>query len=237
MQEEFKKYVQNFDLNEEKIELKYAHSLRVQKLCENIAKSEGLAEEDIQLSSVIGLLHDYGRFNQWNEYKTFNDNISIDHGDYAVKKLFDENEITKYYKNKKKYNIIYEAIKYHNKYEVEENVESRIICNIIRDADKIDILEMYKNGELKASSEGEISKKVDENFYSHKQAYNSDMNSKADILLRTLCLVYNLNFRYSFKYLNENKIIESIYNNLENKEKMSKYFEEINKYIESKTGD
>ena len=237
MEEEFKKFVQKFDLNVKMIKLKYNHSLRVQKLCEEIAKSEKLSNKNIKIASTIGLLHDYGRFYQWKKYQTYNDIESIDHADYAVQKLFDNGEIKKYYQNEEDYKTIYEAIKNHNKYEVDKNVEFKTMCNIIRDADKLEIIEMYKKGELIAFNEGEISEKVKESFYNHTQVNNYDVNSKADALLRTICLIYNLNFKYSFKYVKENKILDGIFNKIENKEIIKPYFNEIKKYVERKAGE
>ena len=143
MNEQFNIFMKKFNLNDKSIKKKYDHSLRVQKKCEEIAISKKYNKEKYTLASLIGLLHDYGRFYQWDKYKTFTDKDSIDHGDYAVKKLFEENEIIDFYKNKNNYIIIYESIKYHNKYEVPKEVQSKEMCNLIRDADKLDILYMY----------------------------------------------------------------------------------------------
>lgn len=237
MNEQFEIFIKQFDLNEKNIKKKYDHSLRVQKICEALATSENYNKENYTLASLIGLLHDYGRFYQWQKYKTYEDKDSIDHGDYAVERLFENNEIKKFYNNKNNYNLIYEAIKYHNKYEVPKTVESKELCNIIRDADKLDILYMYTIGELTLREQGEISDEVKEIFYSHKLLDNKYINSNVDITIRTLCLIYELNFNYSYKYLKENQIIEKMYNKLKNKEKLKPYFEEINRYIERKTGD
>ena len=62
MEEIFKTYVEMFDMNEPMIKLKYNHSLRVKDQCIKIAKSEKLDKKQIELAKLIGLLHDYGRF-------------------------------------------------------------------------------------------------------------------------------------------------------------------------------
>lgn len=237
MNEQFNIFIKNFDTKDENIKRKYNHSLRVQKICEKIAKTEKYTEENYELASLIGLLHDYGRFYQWQKYQTYEDEKSIDHGDYAVERLFKNNEIKNFCSNKKYYNIIYETIKYHNKYEVPQNVESKEMCNLIRDADKLDILYMYTIGELELKEEGQVSDKVKEVFYSHKLLNNRYINSKIDITIRTLCLIYELNFNYSYQYLKDNKIIEKINQKAKDKEKLKPYIEEIKKYIERKTGD
>ena len=42
------------------------------------------SSEDVEIIMLIGLLHDYSRFEQWCKYNTFSDINSIDHGDLAV---------------------------------------------------------------------------------------------------------------------------------------------------------
>jgi len=86
---QFDNHVYKYDMDDTKIKLKYYHSYRVMQLCREIAESEKLNEEDTYLATVIGLLHDYARFEQWDKYKTFSDINSIDHGDLGVQLLFD----------------------------------------------------------------------------------------------------------------------------------------------------
>ena len=96
IEEEFKKYVSKFDLNDDSVSRKYYHSLRVMDKARKIAESIELSEEYINIATIVGLLHDYGRFEQWKRYHTFADGKSIDHGDLGVEILFDEKEIEKY---------------------------------------------------------------------------------------------------------------------------------------------
>ena len=91
----FKEYVSNYNLQDGKIALKVAHILRVSELSKKIATSLNLSEEDIKLAELIGLLHDIGRFEQVRKYNTFIDKISINHGEYGVKILFEDNLIEK----------------------------------------------------------------------------------------------------------------------------------------------
>lgn len=86
----FEKYVEKYNPEDEKIKLKKEHIQRVAKVAEEIAKSENLTDEDIDLAWLIGLLHDIGRFEQIRRYHTFNDGKSINHAEMGVKILFDE---------------------------------------------------------------------------------------------------------------------------------------------------
>ena len=141
MLKEFKKYIEQFG-KDENIKLKFQHSLRVKKNCVELGKQLNFNDKDIKAIEVIWLLHDYGRFEQRKEYHTFYDSISIDHWDLAVKLLFDNNEIGKYYPHEDDYNDIYIAIKYHNKLNIPNNLTKRqkIFLEVIKDADKRDIL-------------------------------------------------------------------------------------------------
>ena len=159
----FKKYVEKYNMNDKSIMLKYLHSLRVMDLCYNIAQDNNLNKEDTDLVTLIGLLHDYGRFEQWKNYKTYSDKNSIDHADLAIKKLFDNDEIIDYCTNKDYYEIIYDAIKYHNKYSYPEALSDRnkLFTKIIRDADKLDIFYLMTiNTELMPTDKKTINKKI-----------------------------------------------------------------------------
>ena len=50
---QFTRYVQGFDQKEEGVRLKYAHSLRVSGLCEQIALSLDLSQDDVDLASSM----------------------------------------------------------------------------------------------------------------------------------------------------------------------------------------
>lgn len=140
----FNDYVKSFDLSNDKIKNKYDHSFRVMKRAEEIAISLNLNEEDIHVATLAGLLHDIGRFNQVKYYDTFEDKKSFDHGDEGYRVL--ETEIKKYTDNEKEASIVLLTTKYYNKYKVEETDEkTKMFCNIVRDADKLDIMETQCN--------------------------------------------------------------------------------------------
>ena len=96
--------------------MKQEHSIRVMEISKQIAQGLNLNEEQVKVATLIGLLHDVARFEQFTKYRTFNDNESIDHGDYGVAIL--EKDIRKYIKTDKYDPIIKKAVK--NKTEKEE---------------------------------------------------------------------------------------------------------------------
>ena len=152
--EEFIKYTENFNTKDENIERKQQHSLRVMKIAEQIATNLKLNEEQIQLATLIGLLHDIGRFKQYTDIGLENNLEGFDHGDYGAKVLFEEGIIRKFIETNKYDEIIKKSIKNHNKFSIETALtqEELLFAKLIRDADKIDILYesidiYYKNNE------------------------------------------------------------------------------------------
>lgn len=139
--QEFKRYVENYNPKDEKIKIKINHIERVAEISKKIAQNLKLSEEEIQLAELIGLLHDIGRFEQIRLYNTFNDKDSINHGEFAVKILFEDGLIRKFIETDKYDKIIKLAIVNHNRTYIEEGLTERELLHakIIRDADKTDI--------------------------------------------------------------------------------------------------
>lgn len=235
--EEFKKHYENYDIEETAIKRKYYHSLRVMDLSILIAKYLGLNNKDITLASFIGLLHDYARFEQWTKYKTYSDKDSIDHGDLAVKRLFEDNEIINYDLDVNDYEIVYNAIKYHNKIAIPYSLDNRIklFCKIIRDADKLDIFYLRTNKSF-VKEGGDISLKIENDFFNEQSINKMDVMSYNDEIISVLAMIYDLNFDYSYEYLDKSQLIWKMYSVLEDKKRFEKYFDYIDKYIKRRMG-
>lgn len=140
-------YANNFDVNKKEIKRKINHSLRVSKLCKSIALDLNLADDLIYLAEFIGLVHDIGRFVQWEKYQTFDDLKSEDHALLGLQVLFKNKEINRFKIDHKWDKTIYSAIKNHNQYEIADETKDidLLMSKILRDADKTDILYMVKN--------------------------------------------------------------------------------------------
>lgn len=138
----FEDYVRSYDFNDERIALKYKHSYMVAQICEEIATDIGLGEYDIYVSWVIGLLHDIGRFEQLTNYNTYDDNydVAVDHAKLGERILRDHDGLRECF-SKEYYDLILKAVYCHNVYELNEDMYEKelLFCNIIRDADKLDI--------------------------------------------------------------------------------------------------
>ena len=236
--EEFLIYTKNFDLSNENIKRKQLHSLRVMQISEEIAKNLNLKKEDVELAKLIGLLHDVARFEQYTKYQTYNDSISFDHGDYALKIL--EKDIRKYIQTDEFDEIIKKAIKNHNKYKIEEGLNSKeeLFAKIIRDADKIDIL--YESGEIfwkgleKEIEESKISEEILKSIKEKRLVKRSkDLKyTKVDSVVVNIAFIFDLNFTISYKIIYEKDYINKILNKYDIKdEKTRKEYNEIKEII------
>lgn len=206
---EFNKYVSNYDFSNEMISRKYYHSLRVVKYAEQIAKSENLNTHDFYLAQVTALLHDISRFRQATEYGTFIDSKSFDHGDVAYEILKENNYVLKYVNSEEDKNIVLKAVKNHNKYSIEDGLTERELyfAKIIRDSDKIDILD----SQLNQVTDGEsiIFEEVLKSINDHKLFHNSNsVINNVSIIGAQICFIFDLYFKETYKIIGEKKIIQ-----------------------------
>lgn len=240
MSEEFTDYVSQYDMEDYDIKYKYNHSIRVEKICVALAELLNFNREDTYIIKTIGLLHDIGRFEQLKLTNSYSDN-EFDHGDYGAMILFKEGLIEKFNVDSKYYDIIEFAIINHNKYKIEDTLGDRklMFAKIIRDADKIDIFEAYTY--LKAYNitniDDEVTNEVAIQFKKHETINRKIRKTKADLLLSVISFVYDINYKESLKIINEQKYLDELYNQIDNKERFKKYFEIAKDYIKERIED
>ena len=138
----FAAYAARYNDKDPKVRLKIDHTYRVAALCGRIARAQGLDAPGLDLAWLCGLLHDVGRFEQLRRYGTFNDAASIDHAACSVQVLFDEGHIRDYLPDPDQDALLRTAVACHSAYRLPGGLDARTLlyCNILRDADKIDIL-------------------------------------------------------------------------------------------------
>lgn len=142
VREQFASYTRNYDPEDPKIALKIAHTYRVAENCEIIAKSLKLSDEEVDFCWLSGMLHDIGRFEQVKRYNTFIDSKSVDHAEFGADLLFGDERLIDSYTDDRSWDSLLEiVIRQHNKFRIIESVTGKTLtfCNILRDADKIDI--------------------------------------------------------------------------------------------------
>ena len=247
-EEEFLKYRNLFDLENENIQRKYNHTKNVEKNTEIISKSLDLNEEQINLAKLISLLHDIGRFEEYKKFKknkTFLDSKPSNHAEYGVEILKKNNFIRNFVKEDNYDDLIYTAIRNHTKKEIEKNLteEENLFSKILRDADKLDIMRLayttyWKEDDIDIENE-KINDDVFEAFVHKKTVDNKLVTNQVNKLVSKLALIFDINFRQSFIILKENDYFNKVINrfnfkNIETSDRINKIKIIGNEYINSK---
>ncbi len=237
----FNNYVEKYDKSNPRIAFKIAHTYRVVDAADKIATELELSEEQILLAKIIGLLHDIGRFEQIKRYNTFVDRLSVDHANLGVEVLKENNFLSEFCEDEKYHNIILIAIQNHNKFKIAEDLteEEILQAKIIRDADKIDIFNsiIIENLDTLMSDSNintsPISEGILNDFYQGKQTDRKLLKTSMDEYISYIGMVFDLNFKPSFKLLKEKDYINKIIDRCENKE-MINIRKFINNYIDER---
>ena len=244
---EFLNYAKTFDTSISHIDRKIWHSLRVMDASNKIAKMQNLNEENIEIATLIGLLHDIARFEQFTQFQTFSDLNSFDHGDYGAKLLFEDGMIKNYIDTDKYNNIIEKAIKNHNKFAIEEGLTQReeFFAKLIRDADKLDIIYestyIFWKGEEDKILSSKIDEDVLEQFLNKKQIKREKGKKYLYInnIISVIAFIYDINYKETFELIHKNNYINRIldrykFDNANTKEEIEKVRKIANDYINEK---
>jgi putative nucleotidyltransferase with HDIG domain len=131
-------YAERLGERREHIILKRDHSLRVHALAAKIVARESIAPSAPYLAAA--LVHDIGRFSQFERFGTYRDDQSVDHGEEGADFLRAGDFLSAFEPQVRDCIIL--AVRLHNKREVPLDMDplSRALCNVVRDADKLDIV-------------------------------------------------------------------------------------------------
>lgn len=258
-------YVLRFE-QEPNLICKTDHSFRVMKNITYIFYDLGFKEEYIELARFIGLYHDFGRYEQWRRYKSFNDQKTIDHANFSADLLFEKQLIRKVISNNIYDCIMYNSILYHNKYSLPSSLDLRITfndrktnrmsleeyvksssitqleknklescyCQAIRDADKVDILNLLITGDLTMPECNEpVSNKIRDDFFKGMSIKKGNGSNSNDAMVLRLAFMNDINFIATLKLIQKTHIIDNIYDICPNKKILGPYFKFISNKIKN----
>lgn len=249
--ETFMAYARQYDLEDIKIRLKVDHTVRVMRLCVQIAQSLELSGEDQDTAFLCGLLHDIGRFEQVRIYNTFIDAQSVDHAKFSADLLFRDGMIRQFDVKPESEPLIETAIRNHNVYRLPEDLtdRERMFCQILRDADKIDILkvncdlplpQIYNMPEEEFLTSA-ISDAVYEDILSHRDVNRANSKTGADYLMGHIAFAYGLVYPVSFRIVQEQGYLEKMLSfesrNEETRRRMERIRHEVHGWIKEKSAE
>lgn len=204
---EFRGYVGAYDMRDPKIALKAAHTVRVARLAEDIARADGMGDHDVDLAWLLGMLHDIGRFEQVRRFGTFRDANSVSHAALGVELLLEDDRtlLRRFAPDDADDDVILEAVGNHSSYELPEGLDDRTLAlsQVLRDADKVDILrvncetpvgDIYPFGEDSLVASG-MSPLVETYFFAHRTIPTAAKSLPADMIVGHVCLVWGLTTR------------------------------------------
>ena len=172
----FDSYVNQYDLKDTLIKMKYRHSYRVAELARKLALELYYTTEQVLLAELIGLLHDIGRFEQIKKTSSFLDE-KFDHASYGVDYLFEQGHIRDFITDTKYDEMIRQAILYHN---YEQMAFS-----------------------FAQTFDGNVSSKVRKDFLEEKPIRFEDVQTKADTVIYYFGYLFDLYYEESFDLLFE----------------------------------
>lgn len=241
---QFKKYLENFDVKDEGVAMKISHSYHVADLARKLGKRLELDEEELILSETLGLLHDIGRFVQYEKTKTYNDvKTNIDYGQVAIEYLFYEGHIKDFEIPEKYYKIIEKAIFNHNKLEIEKGLTEKelFFAKLLRDIDKMDIFRQEATSTQEWVYDTCLSEDIKKAFYKHHLINNQKIKNSSDYMVSQIAYAFDINFKESYELLNETDNLELFLSVIEVKKGYEEEFEcikkEVRKYLEERISE
>lgn len=249
----FAEYVRHYDAEDPQIRLKILHTYKVSELCEEITRDlfgstkmqgRASAQKDIDLAWLIGMLHDIGRFEQVRRYHTLIDAKSVSHAALGTRILFEEGMLTRFITAESEdpdVEVVRAAIAYHSDYRIPEDLDerTRIFCQILRDADKIDIFRVNCETPLEdiyhiAKEElmqAEVSEDVMDNFRQRQATPREIRKTPVDYVVGLISMAFELVYPISRKIAARQGYLEHLLDFPSENEKTRRQFAIMKKYL------
>ena len=245
--QEFEKYLDEYDREDEQICLKIVHTYGVVKYAGEIARKMECSDEDVELAELIGLLHDIGRFEQIRRFHSFEPG-TMDHAVFGAELLFGEEKLIRRFVEDDKYDeMIDAAIRKHSDFKLEGIHDARTLfhAKLIRDADKLDNCRVKLEASVeamlgvseKAAGEGLISPAVWESCLRRESVLSADRHVPVDYWVSYLAQYYDINFPETCEIIEEEDYITRIagrltYQEQDTRTKIHILTEDLNRYLE-----
>lgn len=225
------------------IKLKEGHTRRVRENIVRIGRSLNLEARDIHLAETIALFHDVGRFKQFAQYRTFNDRRSENHALLGLRELERAGVLSALEEEER--DLITKAIEYHNLCDLPQKVPDRclLFARLIRDADKLDILEVFTGYYIRRNREPNpvlesglpdtpgYSPVLIENLLQYQRCSYNDMKNFNDRKLLLLSWIYDINFPNTLSEIARNGFIKKIIDSLPGTKDIQMVHDHLQAYV------
>jgi hypothetical protein len=247
--QEFEDYFKSLKSDSQDIKARikdiHSHTLQVVSNSQLLSKMLVQNEDDKDISEIIALFHDLGRVTLMAQGTESPTNIHRDHSAYSVKLIQQMNFYPKLPVDVQL--IVLKAIDNHNSPKLAklDNEQQMLFARILRDADKLDILDSsYRFFKEKSGiqplvtfdlvSQAEVSDKIIKSIMAGKTASIEDMKTMNDYKLFLISMVFDVNFKYTFRILSEKQFVQKIYETLPKRDQIIDAYRGIKLFVENK---
>lgn len=228
--------------------LKEEHTHNVCANIIRVAADEGLVEERLLLAETTAILHDVGRFEQYHQFRTFRDSVSVDHAALGAEIIREIDLLADLFPHER--DLVNHVIESHNTFLLPADIqgEQRFFLKLLRDADKLDIWRVFiENYELPVEKRSEVvelgfpdqpccSPEVLGNVVRKELVPLSAARTLSDFKLLQLAWVYDLSFSESFRIVAEKDFVRRIAATLPVGEGIQAAVDAVLGYVEEKLG-
>lgn len=218
----------------EPLRLKWEHSLKVASNAEFILQDGAIEQEFTRAAQLAALYHDVARFAQYVQYQTFRDAESADHGAWGCKILKQEEFLAD--ESADTAAIVRAAVSMHNRLSIPMALPYayRAVTNVVRDADKIDILRVLADYMGPGAEGGNVvvanlpsepdlwTQSIYDSIMEGCSGSYTDMRYLNDFRLLVCSWVYSINYSASLALIAEQGHIHTILSGLPAGEAMDK---------------
>ena len=201
-------------------QLKLEHTIRVAADARAIAAGMNWPEKEVNLAEAVGLFHDVARFPQFQQYGSFSDADTVDHGDLGFQTLEKEKLLDGVAVEPRA--LILHSVQYHNKRDLPRvlTAHEEKHLRLIRDADRLDIFfigwDTIKTGHI--HDHPEIIMNIDFNglptpavldqFERGDKIDYRDMKSMADRFILQLSWIHDMSYDSTKRLVRDRGILE-----------------------------
>lgn len=219
---QFYDFVTKYDLTNDNIIRKIVHTTTVADTCFTIACKLKLNKNDRELAYLTGILHDIGRFEQWKLYKTYNDHLSVDHGDLSYELSETQFDLSILEPEDKE--AVRLAVKYHTKNYDGNNERVKLFNKIILSADAYaNVLNTANGAQRMTVNEEGFTPELLDDFVNQRRLWKYSPKTKVDRALMLTACTYYVRYLFLKEQILNNNLIDVI------AESFLKYFNEEDK--------
>ncbi|MEA2060804.1 MAG: HD domain-containing protein [Thermodesulfobacteriota bacterium] len=235
--------------------LKKQHTFRVCSEILSLGEHLSLSEQELLTAEAAALLHDIGRFKQFQTYHTFLDQRSEDHAELGLKEIKQE-DLLDFCTGEEVFRIE-NAIRYHNAADLPEELKSEernpdelkkdalFLLRLLRDADKLDIWRVVtdhyaspqKNNKkainLGLEDDGQLSSEAVRAVCQEEFVRSHMIKRLNDLKLMQISWIFDLNFAWSVARAANEKFIEKIAATMPVSRALEDALTHVNAYMES----